>query len=134
MKVLVAYDGSTSADAAIVELQRVGLPSQAEARVVCVGDDGLTLAEDADVREADSDSSWRLRLAGAEAACRKGQPADRLLLSAMDGFLRGVVGFAGKDPSGHQRLVAPGLDRRRFSWAFTRRAFVFGQRFVGTDP
>ena len=71
MKVLVAYDGSTSADAAIVELQRAGLPSQAEARVVCVGDDGLTLAEDADVREADSDSSWRSRLAGAEALAEK---------------------------------------------------------------
>jgi nucleotide-binding universal stress UspA family protein len=38
MRILIAYDGSTSADAAIDDLRRAGLPQQAEALVICVGD------------------------------------------------------------------------------------------------
>ena len=41
MKILVAYNGSISADAAIEDLRRAGLPEQAEALVVCVEDGGL---------------------------------------------------------------------------------------------
>jgi nucleotide-binding universal stress UspA family protein len=38
MKVLIGYDGSQSADAALVDLQRAGLPEEAEALIVSVAD------------------------------------------------------------------------------------------------
>lgn len=38
MKILIAYDGSSHADAAIDDLRRAGLPREAEAVVVCVAD------------------------------------------------------------------------------------------------
>jgi nucleotide-binding universal stress UspA family protein len=38
MRILIAYDGSISADAAIEDLPRAGLPQQADALVVCVAD------------------------------------------------------------------------------------------------
>jgi nucleotide-binding universal stress UspA family protein len=38
MKVLIGYDGSQSADAALVDLQRAGLPKEAEALIVSVAD------------------------------------------------------------------------------------------------
>ena len=38
MKVLIGYDGSQSADAALVDLQRGGLPEEAEALIVSVAD------------------------------------------------------------------------------------------------
>jgi len=38
MKILIGYDGSQSADAALVDLQRAGLPVEAEALVVSVAD------------------------------------------------------------------------------------------------
>ena len=38
MKVLIGYDGSQSADAALVDLQRAGLPVEAEALIVSVAD------------------------------------------------------------------------------------------------
>lgn len=38
MKILIGYDGSPSADAALVDLQRAGLPREAEALIVSVAD------------------------------------------------------------------------------------------------
>ncbi|HJY26791.1 MAG TPA: universal stress protein [Pyrinomonadaceae bacterium] len=38
MKILIGHDGSQSADAALVDLQRAGLPVEAEAQVVSVAD------------------------------------------------------------------------------------------------
>src|ERR1041385_9580071 len=38
MKIIIWHDGSQSADAALVELQRAGLPVEAEALVVSVAD------------------------------------------------------------------------------------------------
>src|SRR6185436_2653002 len=38
MKVLVGYDGSEGGDAAVVDLQRAGLPVEAEALIVSVAD------------------------------------------------------------------------------------------------
>jgi nucleotide-binding universal stress UspA family protein len=38
MKILVGYDGSNSADAALIDLQRAGLPREAEALVISVAD------------------------------------------------------------------------------------------------
>jgi nucleotide-binding universal stress UspA family protein len=55
MKILVAYDGSISADAAIEDLRRAGLPQQAEALVVSV-EDGAHPSE----AKTDAESgSWR---------------------------------------------------------------------------
>ncbi len=48
MKILVAYDGSSCADAAIEDLLRAGLPAEAETRVLCVaGDLGSSPEKDA---------------------------------------------------------------------------------------
>lgn len=38
MKILIGYDGSASADAALDDLRRAGLPREAEALIVSVGD------------------------------------------------------------------------------------------------
>lgn len=38
MKVLIAYDGSATADSAILDLAKAGLPSEVEARVISVAD------------------------------------------------------------------------------------------------
>jgi len=46
MKILIAYDGSISADAAIDDLPRAGLPERADVLVVSVTDGGLHLADD----------------------------------------------------------------------------------------
>src|SRR5688500_17114771 len=43
MKVMIAYDGSAYADAALDDLRRAGLPREAEALIVSVGD-GLVSA------------------------------------------------------------------------------------------
>ena len=43
MKILIAHDGSKSADAALVDLQRAGLPDDAEALVVSVADTMLVV-------------------------------------------------------------------------------------------
>jgi hypothetical protein len=38
MRILIAYDGSRGADAALLDLQRAGLPQEAEALVISVAD------------------------------------------------------------------------------------------------
>jgi nucleotide-binding universal stress UspA family protein len=45
MRILVAYDGSLLADAAIEDLRRAGVPKQAEVLVVCVADGCFTRSE-----------------------------------------------------------------------------------------
>ncbi len=71
MKILVAYDGSASADTAIEDLRRAGLPAQAEALIVCVDDGGLPAPEGVNPVEAGSHDSWRARLAEAEMLAEK---------------------------------------------------------------
>jgi nucleotide-binding universal stress UspA family protein len=73
MRILVAYDGSLSADAAIEDLRRAGLPKQADVLVVCVADGGFGRSETTSPRESEtkSDSSWRSKLAEAEALAEK---------------------------------------------------------------
>jgi len=41
MKVLIAYDGSSCADAALDDLSRAGLPNTGKALIVCVAEDWL---------------------------------------------------------------------------------------------
>ena len=37
MRILIAYDGSSGADAALADLQRAGFPNEVEAIVLCCG-------------------------------------------------------------------------------------------------
>jgi nucleotide-binding universal stress UspA family protein len=67
MNILVAYDGSTCADAAIEDMRRAGLPEDAETLVVCVADGRLHPVYTTGVVEADVQGSWREKLAEAEA-------------------------------------------------------------------
>src|SRR5262245_47850167 len=48
MKILIAYDGSGSADAAIEDLRRAGLPQVADALVVSAAEDGLAAEANAE--------------------------------------------------------------------------------------
>jgi nucleotide-binding universal stress UspA family protein len=64
MRVLVAYDGSTCADAAIDDLTRAGLPKDTEALVVCVGDGAST--ELAEIEPTKQRDFWKSRLTNAQ--------------------------------------------------------------------
>jgi nucleotide-binding universal stress UspA family protein len=66
MKVLIAYDGSTSADGAIEDLRRAGLPQNTEALVICVAGARLAMPGTAEHAAGDSDHSWTTKLAEAE--------------------------------------------------------------------
>lgn len=50
MKILVAYDGSQCADAAIDDMLRAGLPATAETRVLCVAGGELPSSTDTDTK------------------------------------------------------------------------------------
>ena len=66
MKILLAYDGSTSADVAIEDLKKAGLPSEAEALVVCVGDGNLTSLQHVGSIEEGFNTASTARLSEAE--------------------------------------------------------------------
>jgi nucleotide-binding universal stress UspA family protein len=66
MKILLAYDGSILADAAIEDLRRAGLPQKTDALVVCV-EDGLLHARPSEA----SSGSWPSKLAYAEMLAEK---------------------------------------------------------------
>ncbi len=67
MKILVAYDGSTAADAAIDGLRRSGLPRDGEALVVCVAGEGWPLTTAAAAEEVEGFiNSWKAGLHEAE--------------------------------------------------------------------
>lgn len=44
MKILIAYDGSTGADAILTDLRRAGLPGKAEATVLSINEGGVLLS------------------------------------------------------------------------------------------
>ena len=54
MKILIAYDGSSCADAALVDLQRAGLPDEAEAIVISVADVWLWPGSNQEAAESSS--------------------------------------------------------------------------------
>jgi nucleotide-binding universal stress UspA family protein len=66
MKVLVGYDGSTSADGAIEDLRRAGLPQNTEALVVCVAGARLAIPGTAETAAGGSDHFWTSKFAEAE--------------------------------------------------------------------
>lgn len=70
MKILIGYDGSACADAAIEDLRRAGLPAKCETLVVCVADGSVPSADEL-IAEAETDTSWRSKLEGAEMLARK---------------------------------------------------------------
>jgi nucleotide-binding universal stress UspA family protein len=80
MKVLIGYDGSQSADAALVDLQRAGLPKDAEALIVSVADVMMVPKASAYELAADALTSRRAA-AGLVYAQRQ---TERVLLEAKD--------------------------------------------------
>src|ERR1041385_7513517 len=52
MKILIAYDGSESSDAALDDLTRAGLPRDSEALVISVGDLLMSSPSTAEIVEA----------------------------------------------------------------------------------
>jgi nucleotide-binding universal stress UspA family protein len=84
MKILIAYDGSDCANAALEDLRRAGLPDRASVRVITVAEHGATLGESAAI--ADQAVS-RLRTSfpqwDTQGDARTGSPA-RSLVEAAD--------------------------------------------------
>jgi nucleotide-binding universal stress UspA family protein len=66
MKILIAYDGSTFADAALDDLGKAGLPPSADALIVCVAEGAAAHSDDPARSKAENDGSWRSKLADAE--------------------------------------------------------------------
>jgi nucleotide-binding universal stress UspA family protein len=85
MKILIAYDGSSHADAAIDDLRRAGLPREAEAVVVCVRQEAMaqeeaqTLAHAASQHVLSYFPSWKV-----QTEVRSGAPAWELIRMADD--------------------------------------------------
>lgn len=70
MKTLIAYDGSSSADAAIEDLRRAGLPEQTEALIVCVADSRL-IEHEPGRKTGEPAASWMSRLQAVEGLAEK---------------------------------------------------------------
>ena len=68
MKILIAYDGSSCADAALMDLQRAGLPGEVEAIVMSVADVWLWPGSN---QEAAESSSTALEMAGVTRAHKR---------------------------------------------------------------
>jgi nucleotide-binding universal stress UspA family protein len=116
MRILIAYDGSISADTAIEDLQRAGLPQQAEALVVCV-DGGLPSAGETDPMETDSEGSRRSELVNAEKLAEKASKSIRSYFPDWTIFLEALWGSPAKgilDASGqwHPDLLVVGSHGR----------------------
>src|ERR1043166_7573552 len=80
MKILIGHDGSQSADAALVDLQRAGLPVEAEALVVSVAD--VMMVPDRSAYELAAEAlTSRRAAAGLVYAQRQ---SERVLLEAKD--------------------------------------------------
>lgn len=112
MKILIAYDGSSHADAAIDDLRRAGLPREAEAVVVCVQQEAMaqeeaqTLAHAASQRVLSYFPSWKV-----QTEVRSGAPAWELIRMADDwraDLL--VVGSQGRSALG--RLLLGGVSQK----------------------
>ena len=73
MRILIAYDGSSHATAAIDDLRRAGLPDQAEALVVSVAHRGWPDVEDAKTKEGPFDSHWKATMKEAESLAEHGR-------------------------------------------------------------
>jgi nucleotide-binding universal stress UspA family protein len=70
MRILIAYDGSTHADAAIDDLKRAGLPRQTEAMVVSVAHHGFPEAK---TEEGEFANPWKATMKEAETLAENGR-------------------------------------------------------------
>ena len=66
MKILVAYDGSPWADAAIDDLRHAGFSNESEVLIVSVANPGLSAPKHADVDEGQLTNAWKADLKEAE--------------------------------------------------------------------
>ncbi len=73
MKILIAYDGSACANAAIDDLSRAGLPDDTEALVITVTETWLPAKEDCYIRVESEEPDWVWRKKAKEevAKCEK---------------------------------------------------------------
>lgn len=76
MKLLVAYDGSMCAGAALEDMRRAGLPEQADALALCVADGELEPSRGIGLTDTDFKDSSRPRLAEGRAIAKAA--SDRL--------------------------------------------------------
>jgi nucleotide-binding universal stress UspA family protein len=94
MRILIAYDGSISADAAIDDLRRAGLPELSEARIICVADSGSHAPEPSD--RADNGASWTSKVAVAEALAERAAARMRSYFPQWTVFSEGLWGAPAK--------------------------------------
>ena len=73
MKLLIAYDGSAHADAAIDDLRRAGLSRQCDAMVVSIAHHGFPEAQHLDAGEGQFGNPWKATMKEAEALAQKGR-------------------------------------------------------------
>jgi nucleotide-binding universal stress UspA family protein len=73
MRILIAYDGSAHANAAIDDLRRAGLPHQAEALIVTVAHRGWPDVENAGAKEGPFDGHWKATTREAETLAEHGR-------------------------------------------------------------
>ena len=89
MRVLIAYDGSIYADAAIDDLRRAGLPKLAEALVVSVAHRGWPEHPTKD--QGQFDNSWKATMKEAEALAEHGRKLVTALFPGDNVGLRNAV-------------------------------------------
>jgi nucleotide-binding universal stress UspA family protein len=70
MKILIAYDGSSSADSALEDLRRAGLPEETEALIVSVADSRL-IEHEPGRRTEEAAVSWMSKVQAAEGLAEK---------------------------------------------------------------
>lgn len=73
MRILIAYDGSAHANAAIADLSRAGLPRQGEAIVVSVAHRGWPEAEHPGPEEGQFGNPWKATMKEAQALADEGR-------------------------------------------------------------
>ena len=95
MRILVAYDGSAYATAAIDDLRRAGLPRQTEAMVVSVAHRGWPEAS-ADSDEGQFGNPWKATMKEAEALAEEGRKRIPISVSGLVGFQRSSLGRSRK--------------------------------------
>jgi len=70
MKILIGYDGSTYADAALKDMRRAGLPEEGEMLVLSVAEGGLQAPTSIGMVQTEFTNSWKDRVAKAEELAR----------------------------------------------------------------
>jgi len=93
MKVLIAYDGSASGDAAVEDVKKAGIPPDAEMRVICVDDSARPANE---IEAEKHGGSWPTRVAEAEESAGSAAERLRLLFPFWHTSAHGLLGAPAK--------------------------------------